>query len=356
MIIAAGHICLDISPALDQPASALRPGNLIETGAARFVPGGAVGNVGCALRALGADVRLMSLIGDDEIGDILYSILNKRGLTDGLNRTNRAGTSYTFVIAPPDTDRIFLHHPGLNEMIGPDDMDMGVVRSARLFHFGYPTLMKRFQTDGGEGLARMFKAAREAGALTSLDLTLFDDDAPAARVPWRDVLGRALPYVDFFLPSAEEICKILEPGRLAEWRSRAGGGDIIRALDIPGDVEPLADQLITLGAKVVMIKCGERGLFLKGASYMLMKDRQMPLCSFADARIIQPALQPPTPIVSAAGAGDMCIAAFLHAALSGYNPSECLWFGAAAGSLSTTAYDGASALIPLEDMRKIFIT
>ena len=346
MIIVAGHLCLDISPALNTPAEALLPGRLIETGEARFVPGGAVGNCGSALKALGADVRAMSLIGTDEIGGMLYSIMDRRGLAAGLARTDKAATSYTFVIAPPDTDRIFLHHPGLNETIGPDDMDIDAASGARLFHFGYPTLMRRFYADGGDGLANMYKTISNGGALTSLDLSLYGDGTPAASAPWREILAKTLPYVDFFVPSAEELCKMLDPGRLEDWG--------VRAPDIPADVEPLADMAIELGARVVMIKCGERGLFLKCAGRAAMAGRPDPMREFVGVSLYQPALRPPRPVVSAAGAGDMCISAFLYAAVQGYAPERCLRLGAAAGSLSVTEYDGAAALVPLEELEKAF--
>jgi len=337
---------MDVIPELDTPLSSLRPGVLIETGRARFVAGGSVGNVGLALAALGADVRLISLAGQDELGDILVSILEKRGVAGGIGRTDRAPTAYTITLAPPGADRMFLHNPGLNDHIGPDDYDDGSIAGAELFHFGYPPLMRAFRANACEPLAELFRHVRSLGVATSLDLSLYGDGTEAAAVPWRAALAKLLPLSDFFVPSAEELCNMLDSARLDEWESRAPGEDVTKSLRLPDDVEPLADEALSMGARVVLVKCGEAGLFLKCADDMPPGLTR----AFAGARIVQPVLPAPSPMVSSSGAGDMCAAAFLFAATRGYSPERCAWLGAAAGALCVTSYDGSDALCRLEDL------
>ena len=47
-----------------------------------------------------------------------------------------SGTSYSVVIAPPGTDRIFLHNPGANNTFRARDLDFAKIARADFFHFG----------------------------------------------------------------------------------------------------------------------------------------------------------------------------------------------------------------------------
>ena len=81
-VIAAGHICLDITPVfpdkkVKQLSETLSPGSLIQMGQADVHTGGAVANTGLAMKILGADVTLMGKIGKDAVGDMVYNILKK---------------------------------------------------------------------------------------------------------------------------------------------------------------------------------------------------------------------------------------------------------------------------------------
>lgn len=69
-IVVAGHICLDITPVfLSEKAQPLQevliPGKLVQMRDVNISTGGAVANTGLALRVLGADVRLMGKIGNE---------------------------------------------------------------------------------------------------------------------------------------------------------------------------------------------------------------------------------------------------------------------------------------------------
>ncbi|MGZ3675869.1 MAG: carbohydrate kinase family protein, partial [Ktedonobacterales bacterium] len=64
-IAVAGHICLDVIPAMSGASDALRPGALVHVGPAQFATGGTVANVGLALHRLGMRPRLIGKIGDD---------------------------------------------------------------------------------------------------------------------------------------------------------------------------------------------------------------------------------------------------------------------------------------------------
>ena len=66
--IAAGHICLDITPAFKSKEEKnikdlFRPGQLIAMDAAKVSLGGSVSNTGVGMKRLGADVELMGMVG-----------------------------------------------------------------------------------------------------------------------------------------------------------------------------------------------------------------------------------------------------------------------------------------------------
>ena len=79
-VIAAGHICLDITPVfpdtrIEHLEDVLSPGKLVEMREADVHTGGSVANTGLAMKILGADVTLMGQIGQDAFGDMVLNIL-----------------------------------------------------------------------------------------------------------------------------------------------------------------------------------------------------------------------------------------------------------------------------------------
>ena len=79
-VIAAGHICLDITPVFpgtgaEHLEDVLSPGKLVEVKEADVHTGGSVANTGLAMKILGADVTLMGKIGKDAFGDMILTVL-----------------------------------------------------------------------------------------------------------------------------------------------------------------------------------------------------------------------------------------------------------------------------------------
>jgi sugar/nucleoside kinase (ribokinase family) len=136
--VVAGHVCLDVIPALKGPPD-VEPGRLIDIGPAALSTGGAVANTGLALHRLGVSVRLMGKVGDDLFGRAVLDALcgHDPRLADGMMVAGGEATSYSIVISPPGVDRSFLHCPGANDRFSSDDLRYDLLRSALLFHFGY---------------------------------------------------------------------------------------------------------------------------------------------------------------------------------------------------------------------------
>ena len=357
-VIAAGHICLDITPVFPDKkvkkiSEVLSPGKLIQMGEADVHTGGAVANTGLAMKILGADVTLMGKVGNDAFGNMVCSILKQYDAEDGMIMSDTESTSYSVILAVPGIDRIFLHNPGANHTFHAADIPQSMLKDAALFHFGYPPLMKSMFEDDGEELVRIMKQAKEAGAATSLDLAAVDPESEAGKVDWEKILERVLPYVDFFLPSVEELCYMLDKERFGEWQERAKGKDITEILDIDTDVRPLADQCMNFGAKVLLIKCGAPGMYYRTADRRTLLDissrTELELNSWASREGVERSYVPER-ILSATGAGDTSIAAFLTAMLEGYSLEQALHLSAATGASCVAAYDALSGLKSFEEL------
>ena len=355
-IVAAGHICLDITPvfpankAYDRVQDILIPGKLIQTEAADVHTGGSVANTGLAFKLLGGDVRLLGKVGDDAFGTIVKKILSSYG-AGGLVTDPGSSTSYSVVLAVPGIDRVFLHNPGANDTFCGADIPDGALADAALFHFGYPPLMRRMYENGGRELAELFRRAKGLGAATSLDFAAIDPDTPAGHIDWQAILARVLPNVDFFVPSFEELCFMLDRPRYE--RLAARGGDLTDRLDIGAEVVPLADRLIAMGCRVVLIKCGTAGMYLRtaGRDALAGVSRRLDLDpdAWADRKYLQKCFRADE-VRSGTGAGDTSIAAFLTAVLAGRTPERCAELAAAEGACCVTAYDALSGLRPLNEL------
>ena len=359
-VIVAGHICLDITPVFvggmaDRVEQILSPGKLIQVGNADVHTGGAVANTGLAMKLLGNDVALMGKIGTDAFGSLVQNVLDEYGAGEGMICDEAASTSYSVVLAMPGIDRIFLHHSGANDTFVAEDMDFQRIGEAALFHFGYPTLMRLMYESDGVRLVQLMQRVQAAGAATSLDLAAVDPKSEAGKADWDEILKRTLPYVDFFVPSIEELCFMIDRERFEQLQIRAGGGDITDILDIEKDVKPLAEKCMAYGCKVLLLKCGAKGMYLQTAEGKKLEQISsrigLDASVWAEQAIFERSYVPER-ILSGTGAGDTSIAAFLTAMLEGENPQMCLHLAAATGASCVAAYDALSGLKPLEELRQ----
>lgn len=360
-IVSSGYVSLDITPAFPAEGKKrsfkeiIRPGKLVEVGKATIAPGGSVSNTGLALHLFGVNTVLIGKIGNDNFGRILLSEYQRLGANPHFVVSEEDETSYTVAIAPPGFDRIFFADSGANNTMTADDIDLGDFADAQIFHFGYPTLMRRFFQHGGEESIRLYKKVKEAGLITSLDTTMVDEEAPAGKENWQEIFQRLLPYVDFFTPSFEEICALILPDHYAALLKEAGDDDICLHLSISRDLVPLADKLLEMGAKAVLLKCGAAGMFLK------TKGQEDMEAVFANGRIsttakvwanqtmFQKSFKPDR-IASGTGAGDTAIAAFLYSLAKGFEPRTCLENAAGTGAMNITRYDSLSGLLPIPEL------
>ncbi|GAB4244357.1 MAG: hypothetical protein Kow00109_20270 [Acidobacteriota bacterium] len=338
--LVAGHISLDIHPELAHPVGTaenlVKPGGLTLVGPARLALGGTVGNVGAALHRLGVPVTLIAPVGTDLFGSLLREVLAAAcpGARLHLLEIQGGSTSYTVILNPPDLDRAFLHHSGVNDQVTGDHFRVAELDSVCALHFGYPTVMAQFYRNEGKELEAFLKYAAGKGVLVSLDVTLPDPESEAGRLDWRPLLQRILPHVDVFSPNLDEARALLR-----------------RPNEAPGD---LAEALLGLGAAVVLVKMGPAGAYLTATRDPDRLEKLQALgCSREDWRGVR-RFCPPFEVVfrGSTGAGDAAAAGLLAGILGDGGPGEALQLAAAAGAACVEAPAGTAGIPTVGELRE----
>ncbi|MCL2787005.1 MAG: carbohydrate kinase family protein [Micrococcales bacterium] len=296
--VIAGHICVDLFPALGRVPLIL-PGDLSEVGALAVHLGGCVANTGRVASKLGIPVALQGGVGDDWLGRAALELAREiPAAAHHIRPLPGEATSYSIIIEPPGRDRTIWHHAGANTRFDPATVDL---TDARLLHVGYPPLMPACTHDDGAHLHRLFTRALDAGITTSLDLAVTEGTG----VAWPAWLARLGPVTSVISPSRDDLASLL--------------GD---ATASPAD---LAERLINDGFALAMVTNGAQGLCFAAADGARLRRAGDLLASLADqwagARLSVPAREV-VDLVTTLGAGDAATAGLLAALWRGLGPSQ----------------------------------
>ena len=348
--VVAGHICLDVIPSLEHlPAGQFeqlfQPGHLISVGTAGFATGGPVSNTGLALHRLGIPTRLIAKVGNDPFGTMIRQLIRDidPNLLAGIHSDDSEPTSYSIIVSPPGSDRYILHCPGVNEAFRAADVHEKIVRQADLFHFGYPPIMQQMYRHEGAELAAIFRNAKASGATTSLDMAFPDPLSEGGQADWHIILKRTLPYVDIFTPSLEEILFLLYREQYeAVCQDHT---DVLNVLT-PDMLSHIGTDLLSMGAKIILLKLGHQGVYLRTTDEDGLTDlgRALPQngTAWASRELWSPCFQ--VNVVGTTGSGDATIAGFLSAFLREMPPAETINAAAAVGACNVEAADALSGL------------
>lgn len=338
--VIAGYTCVDVIPDFKKTetftsiSNLFVPGKLIEIDGISFVLGGAVPNTGLVMKKFGKEVLLNGLVGDDFIGKIATEWLSKYNLSEGIKVTDRAGTAFSIVIAPPGIDRIFLESPGCNQLFDTGFINFDAISQSRLFHFGYPPLLKQFYLNNGSQMVEMFSKIQKMGVVTSLDFSLPDPESESGKIDWPSIMQRILPYVDIFVPSLEEVLQIMQPGEYAKIIASAVSADVINQV-LTNTVREIGKRFIDSGIKILLIKAGHLGAYLltgevssiNKKTYLKLDKEKWDHCEiWCNAYKADP-----LKIKNSSGSGDTSVAAFLSAIIDGENPESAIKYAAIAG-------------------------
>ncbi len=259
--------------------------------------GGAAGNTGLALAALGVKggeaSEVIASVGSDALGGWLEDELK------GAARLTRVpgSTALTVGLTHPDGQRTFVSHLGHLAQLPLERLDTAL-QGARpgdlLLLCGY-FLLPQLR----EMAPRLLQAARARGIVTTLD-TGWPTEGWTEAV--RDELLGLLPHLDVFLPNREELLGV---AGLAD----GGGYD-------PAAVDEALARLHERGAGQVVVKLGPSGA----------------LFADEDERHLQPA--PDVEVQDTVGAGDTFNAALLAAVQRGMSWPRALAPAVRAASLA----------------------
>jgi sugar/nucleoside kinase (ribokinase family) len=257
------------------------------------VPGGMAGNVAIALTRLGAAVRLLGRVGEDDDGAFALAGLGAAGVD--ISQVVRLAGEETFVcigLITPDGEKSLIKLMTPTYLVAPADLTAAVVQGvshAHLTSAADPELCRKLA-----GLARA------GGATSSLDIETAD------------------------LPStAEEIRHAIAGYDILFCNSEARGA-LDRALSVP--LTSLVETVVTtVGAAGSRVEVSGQTIFAPG---------------FA------------AEVKDTTGAGDCFAAACLHARfVQRLAWADALRFANCAASLSTSGYGAQSALPVFDDVQ-----
>lgn len=163
MIVSVGDLLLDISIVPEGP---LAPDD--DTNAAITIAGGGQAANFCAwTAALGDGARLITRVGDDEIGRRLVADLESRGVEVHAVWAPEP-TGAIAVLVDADGRRTMATHRGACVGLGPDDLDEAWFRDARLLHVPAYSL---FLEPIASATRAAIRLVREARGMVAVDLS-----------------------------------------------------------------------------------------------------------------------------------------------------------------------------------------
>ncbi len=359
--VIAGYLCVDLVPRFQNSeqeislSSFFKPGRLIEINRLDFSIGGIVANTGISMKKFNKRIFLNGWIGDDIIGKIAWELLDKYQLSEGIKITKKDGTACGIVIAPQGIDRIFLESLGCSKIFDIDAIDFEAISKSRLFHFGYPPLLRQFYLKEGEQLLTLFSRVKEMGVVTSMDFSLPDGQSESGKQDWFQIMKQVMPFIDIFVPSVEEVLRIMMPDEYDKILSSAGNSEIIDLIPI-SIIREIGKRIIESGVKILLIKAGHRGTYLiTGNICLLNRENKLGLSEkeWNNRELwCNPYQIDPDKLVNALGAGDTAVAAFLAAILSGKEAEAALKYAAIAGRNNLYCNDIYEELNDWESMDK----
>lgn len=270
---------------------------------ARF-PGGKGANQAYATARLGGDAVMIGQVGRDGFGaDLLSSLRGAGADTSRVGESDRP-TGTALIAVQADGDNAIVVSAGANATLTPD---LALERMSCVEAGDYVLGQLEVPIETVEAA---FAEARRRGAITILD------PAPARALP-----ASLLGLVDYLTPNQTEAAALIGVGVAAGAAASGAGNTPERAV---------AERLLTLGPRNVVLKLGDHGCYLAGPGL----------------REAVPAFH--VNAVDTTAAGDVFNAAFGLALAEGRTPAWAARFACAAAAISVTR-KGAQASAPARD-------
>jgi ribokinase len=258
------------------------PGATVLGSAAHFTPGGKGANQAVAAARLGADVRMVGCVGDDDFGRQLLAALRAEGIDAGAVRTVTSAPSGLAMIAVDEAgENLIIVAPGANHQVGPADIakanDAGLlVISAEI---PAPAIAQALAQAGGRKILNLAPAPANAA----------------------DLVAAAGERLDWLVVNESEAAAVL--------------GHPVSGL---ADARKAATELTAKGPRHAVVTAGAHGAALAGP------DGTHTIDGFN------------VTAVDTVGAGDTFVGALAAALAAGVPPPEAIRAAAAAGATAVT--------------------
>jgi ribokinase len=256
--------------------------------------GGKGANQAIASKRLGGKVAFITKLGNDPYGQSYCRHLIKKGLEQrGIIKDKKIPTGLAMIELNPKGENRIIVSPGANGSISENDLE-------RLGSFWRESRVFVTQLEIPIPAVRMgLKMAKEHGAITLLNPS-----------PTRPLASNLLSMVDFLVPN--------------EWEAQYLTG---LKMGRKQDIQKIADRLLDMGTKNVVITLGAKGLFFKN------ENEEIWMKAFR------------VNVVDTTAAGDALMGG-LACGLADHKPiREVLRFANGAGALATTKL-GAQPSLP----------
>lgn len=259
----------------------------------RIIPqvGGSGTNVATILARMGLKTKLMTLLGDDMLGDFLVRHCQASGIdTSSILRSKAVDTPLSIGLVRENGERGFVVSRSSGTFFfNAGDVDTSAFDGAKALVFSSIFIMPKFD---GPGLRRIFSAARDRGLVVCADMMKSRDGLRL------EAIREAMPYVDYFFANREEAAFLTERETEAE----------------------MAAVLLEAGVGHVLIKNGGEGCYIRD------RETQAQLPAFRNEHL-----------VDTIGAGDNFAAGFVTGLLDGLDFAGAARFANATASISVGA-------------------
>lgn len=268
--------------------------------------GGSAGNTIAGVASLGGRAGYIGKVGNDQLGEVFRHDIRAIGVSYNVPPAEGEPTGRCLIFVTPDAQRTMNTYLGAGELLGPPDLDVDLIASAKV------TYLEGYLWDPPDAKAAFLRAAEVAHAAgRKVSLTLSDAFCVDRH---RDSFLHLLEHhVDILFANETEILSLYQVERFDDALQRVRGHCEISAL-----TRSEKGSVIVAGDEVHVIDAARLG-----------------------------------PVVDTTGAGDLYAAAFLYGWASGRDLATCGRMGSIAAA-EVISHVGARPDANLSDvMRKM---
>ncbi len=288
-----GSLNMDISVTVPRLPG---PGATALGSTARFTPGGKGANQAVAAARLGADVRMVGCVGDDDFGRQLLAALRAEGIdADAVRVAPKIPTGLAMIAVDQAGENLIIVAPGANHQVGPADVDKAAASNHDILvisaEIPAPAIAQALAQTSGRKILNLAPAPDNAAEL----------------------VATAGEHLDWLVVNESEAAAILG-----------------RPVDGLASAKRAATELTAKGPRHAVVTAGAHGAALASAN---APDGAHTVEGFK------------VTTVDTVGAGDTFVGALAVALAAGVPPPEALRAAAAAGATAVTRH-GAQAAMP----------